>query len=73
MHKAIRASLLFLLVSGAFGGTAARSPSNQARASGMETDVAKVKETMLGNWESKHRPGDTAEQENPDGGVRPSQ
>jgi hypothetical protein len=43
MRKTIRASLLFLLVMGAFGGTAAQSPSNQPRASGMETDVAKVK------------------------------
>jgi hypothetical protein len=52
MRKTIRAPVLFLLVIGAFGGVAAQSPSNQPRASGMETDVAKVKEAMLGNWES---------------------
>src|SRR6202795_1970204 len=69
MRETIRASLLFLLVMGAFGGTAAQSPSNQPRASGMETDVAKVKEAMLGNWESiapEIRPS-----KNPDGSLKP--
>jgi hypothetical protein len=69
MRKTIRTSLLFLLVMGAFGGTAAQSPSNQPRASGMETDVAKVKEAMLGNWESiapEIRPS-----KNPDGSLKP--
>jgi hypothetical protein len=54
---------------GAFGGAAAQSPSNQPRASGMETDVAKVKEAMLGNWESiapEIRPS-----KNPDGSMKP--
>src|SRR6202162_6048781 len=69
MRKTIRASLLFLLVMGAFGGTAAQSPSNQPRGSGMETDVAKIKEAMLGNWESiapEIRPS-----KNPDGSLKP--
>ena len=69
MRKTIRAPLLFLLVMGAFGGAAAQSPSNQLRASGMETDVAKVKEAMLGNWESiapEIRPS-----KNPDGSLKP--
>src|SRR6202790_1071436 len=69
MRKTIRAPVLFLLVMGAFGGTAAQSPSNQPRASGMETDVAKVKEAMLGNWESiapEIRPS-----KNPDGSLKP--
>jgi hypothetical protein len=68
MRKTIRASLLFLLVMGAFGGTAAQSPS-KPRASGMETDVAKVKEAVLGNWESiapEIRPS-----KNPDGSLKP--
>jgi hypothetical protein len=52
MRKAIRSSLLFFLVVGGIGGAAAQSPSNQTRASGMETDTAKIKEAMLGNWES---------------------
>src|SRR5258705_9668382 len=69
MRKTSRASLLFLLVTGAFSGTAAQSPSNQPRASGMETDVARVKEAMLGNWESiapEVRPS-----KNPDGSLKP--
>src|ERR1700692_1129347 len=69
MRKTIRASLLFLLVMGAFGGTAAQSPSNQPKASVMETDVAKIKEAMLGNWESiapEIRPS-----KNPDGSLKP--
>jgi len=52
MRKAIRSSLLFLLAIGAIDGAAAQSASNQPRASGMETDTAKIKEAMLGNWES---------------------
>jgi len=69
MCKGIRASLLFLLVTTGFGGAAAQSPSNQPRASGMEADVAKVKEAMLGNWESiapEIRPS-----KNPDGSLKP--
>src|SRR5712671_7929214 len=50
MCKGIRASLLFLVVM--TGGAAAQSPSNQPRASAMEADVAKVREALLGNWES---------------------
>jgi hypothetical protein len=71
MSKGIRASLLFLLVMTGFGGAAAQSPSNQPRASGMEADVTKVKEAMLGNWESiapEVRPGAS---KNPDGSLKP--
>src|SRR5258708_17487684 len=69
MRKTIRASLLFVLVMGAAGGVAAQSASNQSKASGMETDVAKVKGTLLGNWESiapEIRPS-----KNPDGSLKP--
>src|SRR3981081_4534251 len=69
MCNGIRASLLFLLVMTGFGGAAAQSPSNQPRASGMEADIAKVKEAMLGNWESiapEIRPS-----KNPDGSLKP--
>jgi hypothetical protein len=69
MRKTIRAPLLFLLVMGAFGGAAAQSPRNQPRASGMETDAAKFKEAMLGNWESiapEIRPS-----KNRDGSLKP--
>jgi hypothetical protein len=69
MRKATRSSLLFFLVIGGIGGAAAQSPSNQSRASGMETDIAKIKEAMLGNWESiapEVRPS-----KNPDGSLKP--
>jgi hypothetical protein len=69
MRKAIRSSLLFFLVIGGIGGAAAQSPSKQTRASGMETDVAKIKQAMLGNWESiapEIRPNKT-----PDGSLKP--
>jgi hypothetical protein len=67
MCKGIRASLLFLVVM--TGGAAAQSPSNQPRASAMEADVAKVREALLGNWESvapEVRPS-----KNPDGSLKP--
>jgi hypothetical protein len=68
MWRGIQASLLLLLVTTAFGGTAAQSQSNQPRATGME-DVAKVKQAMLGSWESiapEIRPS-----KNPDGSMKP--
>ena len=69
MRKSIKASLLLLLLMTGFGGAAAQSPSNQPKATGMEADVAKVKEAMLGNWESvapEVRPS-----KNPDGSLKP--
>jgi hypothetical protein len=66
MRKAIKSSLLFFLVT---GGAAAQSPSNQPRASGMETDIAKIKQAMLGDWESiapEVRPS-----KNADGSLKP--
>jgi hypothetical protein len=69
MSKAIKASLLLLLLMTGFGGAAAQSPSNQQKASAMEADVAKIKEAMRGNWESiapEIRPS-----KNPDGSLKP--
>jgi len=69
MGKGIRASLLLLLVVTGFGGAAAESPSNQPKASDMGAEVAKVREAMLGNWESiapEIRPS-----KNPDGSLKP--
>ena len=69
MRKTIRSSLLFFLVIGGIGGAAAQSTSNQPRTSGMETDTAKIKEAMLGDWESiapEVRPS-----KNPDGSLKP--
>ena len=74
MRKRNTPSLLLLLVITGLlitglGGAAAQSPSNQPRASGMETDVAKIKQAMLGDWESiapEVRPS-----RNPDGSLKP--
>jgi hypothetical protein len=68
MRRTIRSSLLFFLLVG-IGGATAQSPSNQLRVSGMETDTAKIKGAMLGNWESiapEVRPS-----KNPDGSLKP--
>jgi hypothetical protein len=71
MCKGIRASLLFLLVVTGFGGAAAQSLNNQPRASGMEADVAKIKEAMLGNWESIAPEERPSASKNPDGSLKP--
>jgi hypothetical protein len=52
MRNVIKASLFFLLVMTAIDGAAAQSSSNQSKAGGMEADVAKIKQAMLGNCES---------------------
>ncbi len=41
MCNGLRASLVLLLVMAGYGGAAAQSPSNQPKATGMETDVSK--------------------------------
>jgi hypothetical protein len=69
MGNGIRASLLLLVVMTGPGGAAAQSTSNQPRTSGMETDVPKIKQALLGNWESiapEIRPS-----KNPDGSMKP--
>jgi len=71
MCNGIRASLLVLLMMTGFGGAAAQSPSNQPKASGMEADVAKVKETMLGNLESIAPEVRPSAAKNADGSLKP--
>ena len=71
MRKAIRSSLLFFLVIGGIGGAAAQSASDQPRASGMETDTAKIKEAMLGNWESIAPEVRPSASKNADGSLKP--
>jgi hypothetical protein len=69
MSKTIQASLLFVLVMTGLGGAAAQSPTNQPKASAMEADLAKIKQALLGNWESiapEIRPS-----KNPDGSLKP--
>jgi hypothetical protein len=71
MRKAIRSSLLFVLVIGGIGGAAAQSASDQPRASGMETDTAKLKGAMLGNWESIAPEVRPSASKNADGSLKP--
>jgi hypothetical protein len=71
MRKAIRSSLLFFLVIGGIGGAAAQSASDQPRASGMETDTAKLKGAMLGNWESIAPEVRPSASKNADGSLKP--
>jgi hypothetical protein len=71
MRKAIGLSLLFFLVIGGIGGAAAQSPSKQPRASGMETDTAKIKEAMLGDWESIAPEVRPSASKNADGSLKP--
>ena len=70
MRKAIRSSLLFFLVIGGIGA-AAQSPNNQPSASGMEADAAKIKEAMLGNWESIAPEVRPSASKNSDGSLKP--
>ena len=71
MRKAIRSSLLFFLVIGGIGEAASQSPSNQPRASGMETDTTKIKEAMLGSWESIASEVRPSASKNADGSLKP--
>jgi hypothetical protein len=73
MCNGIKASLLFLLLVTGCGEAAAQSPSNQtrARASGMEADVTRIKEAMLGNWESIAPEVRPSASKNTDGSLKP--
>jgi hypothetical protein len=71
MCKGVRTSLLLLLLMTGFGGAAAQSPGNQPKASAMEADLAKVKEAMLGNWESIAAEVRPSAAKNPDGSLKP--
>jgi hypothetical protein len=71
MRRAVRSSLLLLLAISA-AGAAAQSLSSQPKASVVETDVAKTKEAMIGNWESiapEIRPSSAGK--NADGTLKP--
>ena len=71
MRKAIVSSLLLFLAICGIGGVGAQSPSDQPRASGMETDVANIKEAMLGNWESIAPEVRPSASKNADGSLKP--
>src|SRR6476620_2245558 len=69
MRASIGASLVPLLVM--TGVAAAQSSGNQAEASGMEADVTKIKQAMLGNWESVAPEVRPSAAKNADGSLKP--
>ncbi len=71
MRHGIKASLLLLLLMTGAGGAAAQSPGNQAKASAMETDVTKIKQALLGNWESIAPEVRPSAAKNADGTLKP--
>jgi hypothetical protein len=71
MRKGIKASLLFLLVMAGIGEAAAQSTSTQPKASAMEADVTKIKQAMLGNWESIAPEVRPSAAKNADGSPKP--
>jgi hypothetical protein len=71
MCKGIKASLLVILLMTGIGAAAAQSSSNQAKASGMEADVTKIKQAMLGNWESIAPEVRPSAAKNADGTIKP--
>ncbi len=71
MRNGIKASLLFLLVMTAIDGAAAQSSNNQPKASGMEADITKIKQAMLGNWESIAPEVRPSSAKNADGSLKP--
>jgi hypothetical protein len=72
MHKAIGAGLLILVAMGDLSAASAQSVSTtQQKVGSMATDVTKIKEAMLGEWESmatEVRPGAS---KNADGTLKP--
>jgi hypothetical protein len=71
MWKGIRTATLFLFLMTGIGGAAAQTPGNQPKASGMETDVTKIKQAMLGNWESIAPEVRPSAAKNADGSLKP--
>jgi hypothetical protein len=73
MRKSIRTLLLLLLLAltAAVGGAAAQSPGNQAKADAMEIDVAKIKQTLLGDWVSIAPEVRPSASKNTDGSLKP--
>jgi hypothetical protein len=71
MRKGIIASLFFLLVVATIDGAVAQSSSNQPKASAMEADVTKIKQELLGNWESIAPEVRPSAAKNADGTLKP--
>jgi hypothetical protein len=71
MRTLLVSSLLLILAISGLGGAPAQPASDQAKASGMETDVAKIKQAMLGNWESIAPEVRPSASKNADGSLKP--
>ena len=71
MCHGIKASLLLVLLMTGVGGAAAQSSGNQAKASDMDTDVTKIKQALLGNWESIAPEVRPSVAKNADGTLKP--
>ena len=71
MRNGIKASLLFVLLMAGVGGAVAQSPGNQPKASDMEPDVTKIKQALLGNWESIAPEVRPSAARNADGSLKP--
>lgn len=71
MRYGINVSLLLFLVMVAIDGAAAQPSGNQPKANSMETDVAKIKQAMIGNWESIAPEIRPSASKNPDGSLKP--
>lgn len=70
MGKVIRTALLLLLTAG-IGTATAQSPGHQTKAGSMETDVTKIKQALLGNWESIAPEIRPSAAKNADGSLKP--
>jgi hypothetical protein len=71
MHKSFGRLLLGLLLGCAAGAAAAQGPNTQGKARGMETDVAKIKQAMLGEWQSIAPEIRPSASKNADGTLKP--
>jgi len=72
MHKVIGAGLLILLTMGDLGAASAQpADPTQRKAGSMETDATKIKEAMLGEWESVAPEVRPSASKNADGTLKP--
>ena len=71
MGKVTRAALFLLLLTAGIGTATAQSPSNQPKANGMETDITRIKQALLGNWGSIAPEVRPSAAKNADGSLKP--
>jgi hypothetical protein len=72
MRRGIKASLfiVLLMVTG-IGEAVAQSPGTQPKASAVKTDITKIKQDLLGNWESIAPEVRPSAAKNADGSLKP--